>query len=40
MLIVLHADNRICYYSSANKRRNRSIIIQIIIAKVLKVFCS
>ena len=37
MLIVLNADNRTCYYGSSNKSRNRSIIIQIIIADVLEV---
>ena len=37
MLIVLNADNRTCYYGSSNKSRNRSIIIQIIIAEVLEV---
>lgn len=37
MLIVLNADNRTCYYGSPNKSRNRSIIIQIIIADVLEV---
>ena len=40
MLLVLNADNRTCYYGSSNKRRNRSIIIHIIIAKVLKISCS
>lgn len=40
MLIVLYADNRISYNCNICKRRNRSIIIQIIIAKVLKISCS
>jgi len=40
MLIVLNADNRISYNCNICKRWNRSIIIQIIIAKVLKISCS
>lgn len=40
MLIVLNADNRTCYYGSSNKSRNRSIIIQILVAKILKISCS
>ena len=40
MLIILNADNRTCYYGSSNKRRNRSIIIHILVAKVLKISCS
>ncbi len=40
MLIVLNADNRTCYYGSSNKSRNRSIIILILVAKILKISCS
>ena len=40
MLIVLYADNRISYYGNICKRRNSSTVIQIFIAKVLKISCS